>query len=604
MTAAAGIRRLAAIVSAVVLAGFALLLVLSLLMPADTVREAVKAEIRTVTGLDPVLRGDVAVSLFPTGTVSFGDVSLGDNRTGAPALTAERLDVRLRFFPFLIGRIRIADVSLIRPIITVDFAADGTANWSGHMEALAHALTPSPDRVGSFSEIRIADGTVILRDATRRVAEVLSDVEFALAWPSISQSFGATGQFVWHDETLDATLSFSDFLAALTGDRSGLKVRVGGAPLKFAFDGSLSYKPRLRMEGTLAADATSLRETLRWTTHQTMPGGGFGRFSLKAQTIVNGSNISLSAAHVELDGNSGDGVLAFSNDQGRTLQATLAAEGLDVTPYTSTLRVLVGGDRSWNPMPIALQGFNAIDVDLRLSAARVTLANAKLGRTAIGASLRGGNFNVTIGESQAFGGTLKGSFGLARSATAADLKAQLQFTDVDLDQCLGEILGIRRIEGKGTLSFNIDSTGSSIYELAKAVNGNATLTSRRGAITGLNVEQLLKRLERNPLAGRGDLRSGKTPYDLLAVSFKVIAGHRHCRRRPHRGAGDAAPARRLGVDPGPRPRSQGHRDPARQHGRGADLRAAVRGAGAVGRSADAARPADPDQAFGRGRAVA
>jgi AsmA protein len=255
-----------------------------------------------------------------------------------------------------------------------------------------------------------------------------------------------------------------------------------------------------------------------------MPGGGFGRFALKAQTVVNGPNVSLSAAHVELDGNSGDGVLAFSNDQGRTLQATLAAEGLDVTPYTSTLRVLVGGDRSWNPMPIALQGFNAIDVDLRLSAARVTLANAKLGRTAIGASLRGGNFNVTIGESQAFGGTLKGSFGLARSATAADLKAQLQFTDVDLDQCLGEILGIRRIEGKGTLSFNIDSTGSSIYELAKAVNGNATLMSRRGAITGLNVEQLLKRLERNPLAGRGDLRSGKTPYDLLAVSFKVMQG--------------------------------------------------------------------------------
>ncbi len=524
VAAITGIRRLVAIAAAFVLAGFGVLLALSLLIPADTVREAVKAEIRTVTGLDPILRGDVAVSLFPTGMVSFGDVSLGDNKTGAPALTAERLDVRLRFFPFLIGRIRIADVSLVRPVITIDFAADGSANWSGHIEALAHALEPSPDRVGSFSEIRIADGTVVLRDPARKIAEVLSQVEFALAWPSISQSFGATGHFVWHDEPLDATLSFSNFLAALTGDRSGLKVRLAGAPLKLAFDGSVSHKPRMHLEGTLAADAMSLRDTMRWATSETVPGGGFGRFALKAQTTVNGPNVSLSSAHVELDGNSGEGVLTLTTDQRPTLQGTLAAEDLDLSPYTSTVRLLVGGERAWNRMPIALEGFNALDIDLRLSAARVKLANAKLGRTAIGASVRGGNFNVTVGESQAFGGTLKGSFGLARSATADELKAQLQFTDVDLDQCLGEIFGIRRIEGKGTLSFTIDSTGSSVFDLAKSLNGTANLTSHHGALIGLNVEQLLKRLERNPLASRGDLRSGKTPFDLLAITFKVTQG--------------------------------------------------------------------------------
>ena len=41
-------------------------------------REAAKAEIRNVTGLDLALRGDVAVSLFPTGSISFADVALGE----------------------------------------------------------------------------------------------------------------------------------------------------------------------------------------------------------------------------------------------------------------------------------------------------------------------------------------------------------------------------------------------------------------------------------------------------------------------------------------------------------------------------------------------
>src|SRR5262245_65955124 len=107
--------------------GFGTLLVLSYLIPADTVRERVKAQIRAVTGLDPVLSGDVAVSLFPTGSVRFNDVSLGDRAAGTSALTAEQLVVRLRFFPFLIGQIEIADVTLVRPTIKIGFSHGGSS---------------------------------------------------------------------------------------------------------------------------------------------------------------------------------------------------------------------------------------------------------------------------------------------------------------------------------------------------------------------------------------------------------------------------------------------------------------------------------------------
>ena len=522
MTAAVGIKRLGLAVVALALAGIGTLVILPFLMPADAVREAVKAEIRAVTGLDPVLRGGASVSLFPTGTVSFDDVSLGDSRTGAPALTAEQVVARLRFFPFLAGRIEIADVSLVRPTIAIVFNADRSSNWSGHIETLARNLKPSPGRTASFSEIRIEDGTVILRDEAHRIVETLANVEMALAWPSISRSFAATGRFAWHDEPINATISFTDFVAALNGDRSGLKVRLAGVPLKFAFDGYISHRPTLKMEGTLAADAASLRDTLRWAGQQAPPGGGFGRFALKAQTNVVGGTIGLSGVNVELDGNTGEGVLAFDGRQ--TLQGTLAAEGLDLTPYLSTVRLLTSGERGWDSKPIALDGLDGIHVDLRLSAARVNVANARLGRTAVAANLRGGNLTVVVGESQAFGGIVKGTFGLAKSSAGADFKAQLQFSNVDLEQCLGEMFGIRRLEGKGNLGFAIDSSGSSVFDLTKALNGTATLSSRKGAIAGFNVEQLLRRIERRPLSGGGEFRSGKTPYETLSVNLNIIQG--------------------------------------------------------------------------------
>ena len=39
-----------------------------------------------------------------------------------------------------------------------------------------------------------------------------------------------------------------------------------------------------------------------------------------------------------------------------------------------------------------------------------------------------------------------------------------------------------------------------------------------------NVEQLLRRLERRPLSGNGDFRSGRTPFDQLAMNVKIEQG--------------------------------------------------------------------------------
>jgi len=107
------------------------------------------------------------------------------------------------------------------------------------LRSLARALKPSPDRLNSFSEIRITDGTVIVRDDSYRIVETLSNVEFALAWPSISRTFAATGHFNWKDQPVQGAVSLTDFAGALAGERSGLKVRLSGAgPTCFGVYGS------------------------------------------------------------------------------------------------------------------------------------------------------------------------------------------------------------------------------------------------------------------------------------------------------------------------------------------------------------------------------
>src|ERR1019366_6707056 len=396
--------------------------------------------------------------------------------------------------------------------------------WTPFIETIVRTMKPGADNPVSFSEISIQDGVLNYEDEANHASETLDDIELSLAWPSISRSFAATGQFDWRGERVDGSISASDFVAALSGDRSGLKARLSSAPLKLAFDGSVADRTSMMMEGTLTVDSTSLRNALRCTGGAPPGGGGFGRFGLHARANLVGASIALTNVNIELDGNVAEGVMTYANNGRQTLQATLAADALDFTPYISTFRLLASGAHDWNRQLFDLNALSTTDLDMRLSAAKVTVGSSKLGRTAFGANLRGGALALSVGEAQIYGGIAKGSFGIARSDAVADIKAQFQFIDVDLQSCAGELFGVTKLSGRGNLNVSLVASGSSPFGLAQSLDGTATLTGHDGAISGFNVEQLLKRLERRPLSGGGNFRSGSTPYDTMTIAVKFSDG--------------------------------------------------------------------------------
>jgi AsmA protein len=519
-----GMKRLGMPVAALLGVALTGLIATSWFLNRDALREAVEAQIRAVTGLDLVVKGSIEVSVFPGSYVSFHDVGLKGGGTADPALAVDVLTANLRLLPLLLRRFEISDVMMLRPHILVTRDAHGESNWTPFIETIARTMKPGADNQVSFSEIRIQDGVLAYEDAASHLSETLGDIDLSLAWPSISRSFAATGQFDWRGERVDGSISVSDFVASLSGDRSGLKARLASAPLKLAFDGTVANRTSMMMEGTLTIDSASLRNAMRWAGQAPPGSGGFGRFALKARANVVGPSIALTNVNVELDGNVAEGVMTYANNARQTLQATLAAGALDFTPYISTFRLLASGARDWNRQLFDLNSLSSTDLDMRLSAARVTVGSTRLGRTAFGANLRGGALALSVGEAQMYGGIAKGSFGIARSDAVADVKAQFSFTDVDLQSCASELFGVTKLSGRGNLNVSLMASGSSPFGLAQSLDGTANLTGHDGAIGGFNVEQLLKRLERRPLSGGGNLRSGSTPYDNLTIAVKFSEG--------------------------------------------------------------------------------
>jgi AsmA protein len=524
LTTTQGMKRLGMPVAAILGVALIGLVAMSWFLNRDALRQAVEAQIRAVTGLDLVVNGSVEVSVFPGSYVSFHDVGLKGGGDVDPALAVDVLTANLRLLPLLLQRFEIADVMLLRPHIRVMRSAGGISNWTPFIEALARTMKPGADTPLSFSEIRIQDGILTYQDAAGRLSEKIEDIDLSLAWPSISRSFAATGQFDWRGERIDGSVSVSDFIAALSGERSGLKARIAGAPLKLAFDGAVANRTSLMMEGTLTADSASLRNALNWVGQGPPGTGGFGRFAMKARANVVGASIALTNVNIELDGNVAEGVMTYSNNGRQNLQATLAAGALDFTPYISTVRLLASGAHDWNRQLFDLHSLSTTDLDMRLSAAKVAIGSSILGRTALGANLRGGTLALSVGEAQVYGGIVRGTFGIAHSDAVADIKAQFQFTDVDLQACTSDLFGVNKLTGRGNMSIALEASGSSPFGLAQSLDGTATLSGHDGTIGGFNAEQLLKRLERRPLSAGGNFRNGQTPYDNLNVSVRFSDG--------------------------------------------------------------------------------
>src|SRR5207237_3874112 len=87
-----------------------------------------------------------------------------------------------------------------------------------------------------------------------------------------------------------------------------------------------------------------------------------------------------------------------------------------------------------------------------------------------------------------------------------------------------ELFGITKLSGRGNLNVSLVASGSSPFGLAQSLDGTVSLTGHDGAIAGFNVEQLLRRLERRPLSGGGNFRSGSTPYDNLTAQVRFNDG--------------------------------------------------------------------------------
>ncbi|MEV5407187.1 AsmA-like C-terminal region-containing protein, partial [Streptomyces albidoflavus] len=220
-----------------------------------------------------------------------------------------------------------------------------------------------------------------------------------------------------------------------------------------------------------------------------------------------------------------DGTLSVRFDTERPVIAgTLAADKLDlsdfVVPFTQT-KTLSG---NWNEEPINLSRMTGGDLDIRLSATKAKLGLLTFEDMAASILVKPGHIEASLGRATFHDGTLKGRFSLAQIDGKPELKSQATFDRVDLSSFLNVIGEPRWIAGQAQGQIQVEAAGTTVAEIVRGSHGRAAVNIKRGELIGIGLNDVMKRIEKRPLAASLDWRGGRTAFDLAQVSLAVGSG--------------------------------------------------------------------------------
>lgn len=490
-------------------------------IPDATLREQVAPQLASLAGLPQGEAGSARFTLLPVPRLEISGLSLRD-ATGTVRLDADRMRGRVRLLPLIGGRIELTELSLFSPRLAVP--GDGSAD--GSLRRLATVLTPAGQTLNlpDVERLVVFDGRVDRVGAGGEATPLLQGVQVVAGRGVGGNTYDLDGEMVWRGERVTFQSFALDVAALMEGRPATAAGRVAGDVGSIDFSGRVARPGNWDAEGKVALKTNAPRRLAAWLD-LALPVAVDAPIDIKGALRVRNGDISLSGATVAIAAGQLEGALHLKDTGGRpALSGTLAGDRLDLTEAARALGALRAADGGWSRDMIDQAVLPTGDVDLRISAGRVTIGASVLNNVACSLIVRQGKADFTLGGAEFHKGSVKGRLSLAGAPRGFDMKAQASFDRVDMAAAMAAAIEGRRISGVGYGTLQVESSGPSAHALVQALEGKATLVVRQGDIVGINLPEVLRRMEKRPLGAALDVRGGRTPFELASLSGRITRG--------------------------------------------------------------------------------
>jgi len=519
---------------AVVIVLLALALAAVFLIPAERIARLAASRFEAQTGRALEISGPVRPTLYPRLGVSTGAVTIAnaDWSKAGPMVSARKLSVGVDLMALLSGSIVVDRLKIVDPVIRLEIASDGRANWNifgakkgaGKSTPAARAGSKAGARGFALTDGDISNGTLSFTDHRTGNSEKLSALDLKLGLAKFNGTGRARGTVRINGQSISFSSSIDGVAGLLAGNIRPLRVTIAAGKSRMTFDGRAGISP-VAGEGTI--DAELKDHAFFAAAGQTLPtlpeGLGRGLIGLAGKiTLASDGSLALRGGKIRLDKNTlaGDADLTFAPRA--KLVARLKAGPLD-------LAALGGGDngagssagatqRGWSKAPIDASGLGALDADIRVSAPSVKLAMASLGAVDLAVRLVNGRAVIGVRKLAVYGGNATGKL-VVNGRKGLSASADLNVSGVKMSPLLKALAGNGRLSGAADMRLNLLASGNSLDALMRSLQGNAAIKLGKGEILGLDIVGMIRNLD-TAYQGKG----AKTIFDSIAASFTIDNG--------------------------------------------------------------------------------
>lgn len=457
------LRFIGIVIGCIVAVVIAAVIALWLLVNPNDYKGRIVAAVKSSTGRELSLPGDIHLAILPSIALKLGPASLGNPpgfSSAQPFASLQSVSLRVHVLPLLhhqldVGRVEIdgLDLRLLKN-------AQGRGNWA--MPAAAKKSAPAPQQ--SASQMTLGGiAAVVIKDSRVSYQDMVAD------HVNVNIGHVATGVAVPVKWNVDLTTD------------------PGARPVALSGNATLEYDANTAHLSGLDAriDDSALRGNAAVTNLTT-----------------GAMNFDLSMDRIDLDRYLG------SSKSAKAAGATAAA------PRTTA-------PQSQQPTELPTSALKTLQLNGKLAIGSATIYGMKLSQVDVGLAADGGVLHVSPAKAVLYGGTTTGSVTLDAHGTVPVLHLDESLSSVDIQPLLTDFAKLNRVSGRGNVTMNVTARGSTTAAMKGSLDGHVAANLTNGAIQGIDLWGAINSAV--ALAERQSLPSQQAGNSTRFDTFKVSA---------------------------------------------------------------------------------
>ncbi|MBV9344076.1 MAG: AsmA family protein [Gammaproteobacteria bacterium] len=546
-----------------------LLLAVRLFVNPNDYKARIVREVKSSTGRELALPGDIHLAVFPWIALELGPASLG-NPAGfpdEPFAQVHRAKLRVRLLPLLRGQLEVGRVEIEGLDLRLRKNARGAGNWQfggGGSEApgpAGHGAAFSSLGGVSIKDSRLSFQALSAEQVNLVVGAVapgrVTPVKFSLRLRTAPTSapMALAGQFDLALATSASQYRFTDLklqgglaraasaqpipwefsaasadldLNAGTLHAPAFAAQFGAARLQGGLEGTqLTESPAV--QGRFALGDVSPRELMaqfgmsapksrdpRALTHLTAS----GEFS------YGGQQLRARALDVRLDDSTLRGSAAVTNLETDALQADLTLDHIDLDRYRAAPAPAPKTPPPSSPTQLPSAGLRSLQLEGHFTVGSAHISGLNLTQLQVSVDAHNGIIHIAPASAHLYGGEYSGDVTLDDRASPPALRLEQSLKGVQLQPLLKDFAQSQRLSGRGTLTMTLTARGADTAALMRSLGGHVTANLDNGAVEGVDlwfeINRAVALVQQQALSGGQS--SGRTRFDTFKASADLANG--------------------------------------------------------------------------------